>query len=234
MLTMKTLLPAATIATMTLIAAPTMASTINVSKVDSSTFGDENGDDQWKIITSYAVDDVQQGAVYAGAFRLESDAPGSLSAFLAFCLQPLENLTLPKAHHVGSLFDASVTEKLNILAQNSWDLVTDSISAGAFQLAAWELATEDTGVYDIDDGHFKITYNSDASNDAEAQAQIWLDNITNDVWTDNGEEFVILNAEGTQDLLTNVAAVPLPASGLLLLGGLFGAGAVARRKARKA
>jgi len=88
--------------------------------------------------------------------------------------------------------------------------------------------------YDINDGHFAIIKQSAASNLAEGIAQGWLNNIENDTWTDNGDSFVILNAAGTQDLLTNVAAVPLPASGLLLLGGLFGAGAVARRKRKQA
>jgi len=209
------------------------ATTIQVDPVHSSVFGDENGHNKYRIVTQFSVNNVQENRVYAGAFRLKSDQFGDLSEFLAFCLQPLERLTLPKAHEFGSNFSASVTQDLQILAQNAWSSVTDKVSAAAFQMAAWEITTETMSSYDIDDGVFAITYGSTNSNAAEGIAQGWLDNISTDAWTDNGQEFVILNAEGTQDLLTNVAPVPLPASGLMLAAGLLGAGAVARRKARK-
>lgn len=228
------ILTATAFAAATTFAAPALASPINVETVHGSVFGDAAGQNQWKIVTQFEVDGKASGGVYAGAFRLESDATGALSDFLAFCLQPLETLTLPKEHNVGSKFSESVTANLNILAANAWGSVTDSVTAAAFQMAAWEITTETDAKYDINDGNFAIINQSAKSNQAEGTAQLWLNNIQYDHWTSNGEEFVILNAPGTQDLLTNVSAVPLPASGLLLLGGLFGTGAIARRKAKKA
>lgn len=232
---MKKVLSALALATATVSAAPAFAGTIDVDSVHPSVFGDVSGANQYKIITAYEVDGVSRGAVYAGAFRLESDQSGALSDFLAFCLQPMENLNLSIDYMKGSNFSDTVTANLNALAANAWDLVTDSVSAGAFQIAAWEITTEDEGVeFDVNDGNFNVVSDRDDSNAAESQAQAWLDEIGSGNWTRGPKDYVVLNAANTQDLLTNVTTMPLPASGMMLLAGLFGAGAVARRKARKA
>ena len=230
---LKTLLPAALVAVTTLTAAPAAATVIDVDPQASSVFG-STAAEQWRVITKFSVNGNESGNVYAGAFRLESNAGGALSEFLAFCLQPLEPLDLTKDYALGSLFSQTINENLNTLAANAWDLVTDSTSAGAFQLAAWEITTETQRSFGLEDGDFQVTSNRTDSNAAEALAETWLGNLNNDIWTYEGDDYAILNASGTQDLLTNVSAVPLPASGLLLLGGLFGAGAVARRKKQKA
>lgn len=231
---MKAMFPIALVALTTAFAAPAVAGTIDVDGQHSSIFGDASGANKWRVITKFSVDGNESGNVYAGAFRLKSDAGTPLSEFLAFCLQPLENLDLTKDYALGSLFTQTINENLNTLAANAWDLVVDSTSAGAFQLAAWEITTETARAFSLDDGAFQVTSNRTDSNAAEALATTWLDNINNDDWAFQGDEYVIMNAAGTQDLLTNVAAVPLPASGLMLLGGLFGAGAIARRKKNKA
>lgn len=231
---MKNVLKFLTVAGLVTTAAPAFATTIDVDKANSSIFGDAAGQNKWSVITKFEVNGNASGGVYAGAFRLKSDQAGDLAEFLAFCLQPLETLNLGIDYQLGSNFTAAVNKNLNILAANAWNLVTDATSAGAFQMAAWEITTETAQGFDIDSGTFKIISNRADSNAAEAQANAWLGEINNDIWTSNGQEFIILNAAGTQDLLTNVSPVPLPASGLLLLGGLAGAGAMARRKARKA
>ncbi|SEW27262.1 VPLPA-CTERM protein sorting domain-containing protein [Cognatiyoonia koreensis] len=229
----KTILTAAIALTMAF-GSSAAASTITVDSAHGSVFGEaDTGANQWWVKTKFKIDGNSSGDVYAGAFRLESDDGGALSEFLAFCLEPLETLNLPKDYAIGSLFSQEVTDNLNTLAANAWDLVTNSKTAAAFQMAAWELTTETRNTFDINRGFFKITKNSEMSNAAEAIAQEWLSHFNDDTWSSDGKQFAILNASGTQDLLTNVSVVPLPASGLLLLGGLFGAGAVARRKARK-
>lgn len=230
---MKALLPAALVALTTTLAAPAVAGTIDVNSQHGSVFGDTNAN-KWRVITEFSVDGDGSGLVYAGAFRLESDAGGPLSEFLAFCLQPLATLDLSKDYALGSLFTQTVTENLNTLAANAWDLVEDSTTAGAFQLAAWEITTETQRSFGLEDGDFQVTSNRADSNAAEALAETWLGNLNNDLWAYDGNDYLIMNADGTQDLLTNVPAVPLPASGLMLLGGLFGAGAIARRKQTKA
>ncbi len=236
---MKKMLSAALLG-LTFVASPALASPIDVNKQTSSVFGTQG----WKVTTSFfaaGMPDVNRTNISAGAFQLTASGLGD---FIAFCLQPREWLDLNVAYTEGtSLVDPSLSD-LNTLAANAFFAVNDAISAAAFQMAVWELA-HDAGDYDIDDGLFKITA-LDIGTDSRAaadQAQTWLDLVSGDQqWANNaqGKNFLILSANGTQDLLTNidnsqvVGDVPVPASGLLLLAGLAGAGAVARRKARKA
>ncbi len=225
---------------LTLVASPALSATIDVNQqTPGNTFGVQN----WKIVSSFYAEGnpARTGSFYTGAFQLTADALGD---FVAFCLQPLENLNLNKDYTPGtSLVDPSLGDLNNLMA-NAFFNVQDAISAAAFQMAVWELA-HDAGDYDIDAGDFRVTSLAQGSDSlaAATQAQTWLDLVNGDQqWADNaaGKNFLIISAEGTQDLITNidntnlVGEVPIPASGLLLLGGLFGAGAAARRKARKA
>lgn len=51
---------------------------------------------------SYSLNGINRTAA-AGLFRLPATgANGSVQDFLAFCLEPLETLTLPRDHSVGS------------------------------------------------------------------------------------------------------------------------------------
>ncbi|MCY4335654.1 MAG: VPLPA-CTERM sorting domain-containing protein [Litoreibacter sp.] len=215
-----------------LLASPALSATVDVSKQNSSNvFADANGANKWYVAMSFDVGNQSFNNVGAGAFRVTTeDENGFLQDLLAFCLQPLEVLTLPKEHKIENPFIGATSDAVQALAANAWDLVTDAKSAGAFQMAVWEITTE-TNAYDIQSGTFKITSNGAGSNGAETLAQSWLDNITNGVWSAGSDDFMILTADGTQDLLTNtLAPIPLPASGLLLLGGLAGAGAMAKRR----
>jgi len=212
-----------------LTAVSAQASTVDVTRQSSNTFGSDN----WRVVTSFAVE-TDRGTVsrntYAGLFQLTAtDEAGMSTDFLAVCLEPLANLSLPRSHRIGSDLDASVLDDLYALASNAQ--VNNSQTAAAFQMAAWELTT-DQGDYDVSSGIFRITSNRSSSNAAETLAQSWLSNIQSNTWGSDGNEFQIFSAEGTQDLLTNLPAVPLPASGLLLGGALLGLGA-ARRKSRR-
>lgn len=233
-MTTKTTLIAALAAGFAAISVPASAGTVSVEKLGNSAFADENNQNKWFVGTSYTVGDTSRHNIGAGLFRLQTEANDEISRILAICLQPLETLTLPLDYEMGSNFAAAINTNLNILASNAWSLVNGKISAGAFQMAAWEITTETAQSYDIDDGFFAITSNANKSNQSEALAQSWLDNISSGEWENGPNTFSIFNAEGTQDLLSNVevAPVPLPASGLLLIGGLLGAGALARRKQR--
>lgn len=238
---MKNLMASAAIG-LAMLAAPAAASTIDVNQqTPGNTFGVQN----WKVQTSFfaaGVPDVERNNIYAGAFQLTADGLGD---FIAFCLQPRAWLNLGIDYTEGtSLVDPSLGN-LNNLAANAFFDVKDAITAAAFQMAVWELA-HDPSDFDITQGAFHVTALDpidDASSLAAAnQAQTWLDLVKSDqTWADNaaGKSFLILSADGTQDLITNIdnssiSDVPLPASGLMLLAGLAGAGAVARRKARKA
>lgn len=225
----KSLMTAIALST-TVLAGAASAATLDVSKLGNNAFQDENNQNAWYVSTQFQVGSYTSGYVSAGAFRLQAeDAAGMIQNFVAFCLEPLETLTLPKSYEIGSTFAAPIVDALNALATYALPQVTNSQSAAAFQMAAWEITTETSASYDINGGDFQIIRNSTASNAAEAQAQGWLDMIGTSAWADT-DDHMILNASGTQDLLTDVVVTPLPASSLLLLSGLVGAGAVARRR----
>lgn len=216
-----------------------LAAPVNVTLQGSHVMYDTNDQNAWYAETDYMAGDVSVTGIAAGAFRLfGTDEDGVISDFLAFCLEPLESLILPQVHQTGSNFSAAITTRLNTLAQNAMGLVTNHETAAAFQFAAWEITTETSGSYDILDGFFRVTGNLATSNAAEGIAQGWLDNIAEGSWGAPSESYMILNASGTQDLLTNVvtgdlAPVPLPASGLMLLTAAIGAGGMAARRRRQ-
>lgn len=237
---MKQKLTSAAIVVSTIIAAasPAAAATLAVSQQsDVHVMFDVNDQNAWYAATEYNVGTQSVTNVAAGAFRLTStDAAGAVMDFLAFCLEPLEGLVHPKIHEIGSNFTANITQQLNTLAANAWQSVTDHRTAAAFQMAAWEITTETSGIFDVDAGYFQITGDGNMSNQAEITAQGWLDNLLDGTWSETNSSFMILNASGTQDLITNVnlAPVPLPSSGLTLLAAMGVAGAVARRRTKKA
>lgn len=207
--------------------APANAATVNVTKQGSNAFVDANGQNGWWQGVSYSLNGTTRSGVGAGMFRLTAtSSTGKVQDFLAFCLEPLEWLTLPKDHTVGSSLSAPILDRLGALMSNAFSLVNNSASAAAFQMAAWEIANESGASLNLGDGAFHMTR---ATASTQNLAQGWLNNITSGYWTSNGR-VTVLSAPGTQDLLTNIAPVPVPAAGVLLLGGLAGLGAVRRRR----
>ena len=205
---------------------PATAATINVTKQGTNAFVDASGSNGWYQSTSYTLNGTGRSAA-AGMFRLTGTSTnGAVQDFLAFCLEPLETLTLPKDHTVGTTLGSSVLDRLGALMSNAFTLVTGSQSAAAFQMAAWEIANESNGSLDLAQGGFRIT---SAGTGTQSLAQSWLNLIGSGQWTSGGN-VTILSASGTQDLLTNIAPVPVPAAGVMLLGGLAGLGALRRRR----
>lgn len=232
-------------------AVASQSSALEVSKQSSSAFGSPAlyQSTQFEV----ANDPVVTRNAAAGVFRLKftEDDGATFENFLAFCLQPLEWLTLPKTHTETTTLAQGVLDDLNALASNLWgelngidgsstpeEIAAGKNTAAAMQMAVWEIANE-TGAYDITSGYFKINGTDviSASTTAAFTAQSYLDKITSGEWTAGSDKFRIFSADGTQDLLTNlpdfddpdVGEVPLPASGLLLLAGL---GAIAARRKR--
>lgn len=205
---------------------PASAATVNVIKQGTNAFVDASGGNGWYQSTSYTLNGTGRSAA-AGMFRLTATSTtGAVQDFLAFCLEPLETLTLPKDHTVGTTLGSPVLDRLGALMSNAFSLVTGSQSAAAFQMAAWEIANESNGSLDLAKGGFRIT---SAARGTQSLAQSWLDLIGSGQWTSGGN-VTILSASGTQDLLTNIAPVPVPAAGVMLLGGLAGLGALRRRR----
>ena len=58
----------------------------------------------------------KQAYANAGMFRLTAtSSSGKVLDFLAFCLEPLETLTLPKVHTVGTSLSTPVLDRLGAL-----------------------------------------------------------------------------------------------------------------------
>jgi hypothetical protein len=176
--------------------------------------------------------------VYAGRFRLKSDAPAEsgLSAFDAFCIDFLGILGNPPGlYHVGgSVFDdgAGGAEATEARLAGFWNAnfakVTDSRSAAAFQIGLWEAKYDDS--FSLTNGRFKVISANSATRNLVTgwlgALQTMLDNGS----ADTTPRFVTLASKdgNGQDLLS---PVPLPAAAWLLAAAVGGLGLLGRRRA---
>lgn len=215
--------------------APLHAATMDVAPQHSSVFGDATGANKWYVGVSYTNGTESRSNVAAGAFRLTgTDENGVASNFMAFCLSPFEWLRLPLEYTVGTDLSSTVVGRLSALANGAWDKITDSHTAAAFQLAAWEIVSERSeNALDITNGLFRVTAIN--SQTAGGIAQDWLKNVQANNFAQGLQDITILSADRTQDLLTAdlpPSPVPLPAAAGLMLMALVALGGAA--KARRA
>lgn len=180
----------------------------------------------------------------AGLFRMTATnkASGAAQDFLAFCMSPWQYMRSPPNDYKTDPSLGLSTAQLGwvgALVHNAWGSISNSTSAAAFQIALWEIVSEKafdpanpgTTTYSLYSGDFIL--NNLFGTQARSDAENLLANITGGKWFQQTTGFTLLHytdpSKPTQDLLT-VAPVPLPATGLLLLGGFGLLAGVKRRK----
>lgn len=159
------------------------------------------------------------GQVYngtAGAFRFTD----GIDAITAFCIDPYSYLRIGEVFSVTE--NANVMDNIDRLFNVAYAGVTDALSASAFQVALWEIIAETDSVLDVTAGNHSI-----ANKNVASAAQSFLDDLSNA--PSGGYRYTIYSNSGQDQI--SASPVPLPASALLLLGGMSGFAALRRKKA---
>ena len=183
---------------------------------------------------------VNSGPFGAGGFNTIDSTTNT--SFQSWCVDVFHDFYFnsPTSHgdavlgSAASVFGTTKGHDLGRLATESYSLVSghdsSNVNSAAFQLAIWEIVTENAGGYDLYSGNFKAS----AGNGATALAQSWLDGLPTtstysaSIWSmqNNGP-----SGWGPQDVAV-FAPIPEPETYAMLLAGigLMGGVVVSRRK----
>lgn len=207
------------------------ASTVTLAQQGGTVFQDANGNNAWQVgqNVTYRNEDgngFTTQNLNAGVFRLTADGED----FLAYCVDLFNAINVSADYHRDDfLFTGQTRDRIDALASNA--TVTNSRTASAFQLALWEIVTDED--LNLAIGDFVV--NNRNNNNPVTDATAWLTNITNGTWTATGVEFTFLQSDDSQNLvafgLGGPTPIPLPAAGWMLIAGMGALFAAKRRAA---
>lgn len=212
-----------------LISVPATAVTVTQQNSDNI-FEDSAGNNNWSGAGSVSFEGGDFSNVNGGLFRLvREDPPGTFADFVAFCIEFEQFFSNGASYNERRIRNDTLYSRVDALFTNAYALVTDAVSAAAFQFALWEISTD--AQLNFDTGDFRLQSTSNPQ--VRTTAAGYLQNIVSETWTGSGGQYTLLANRNTQDLVTlssQSSDAPLPPSILLLMCGMAGIALLRRRR----